>query len=168
MPDKWNKTPLHYAAARSATISTLYILQRGAQLEGKDIYGNTALGIALMNRHFNYGIILIQKGADVKIPIYKEFPKRVARDWRLEEKLQKMQSENEGQLKALAQEDAEMVKDEDKSHRDLFFQKKRFSSLFPWFTNLWRLLDEEAEENEAEDSSDESEGSEMEVDVYNN
>jgi ankyrin repeat protein len=30
VPDKWNKTPLHYAAQRSATISSLYILQRGA------------------------------------------------------------------------------------------------------------------------------------------
>ena len=28
--DKWQKSPLHYAAQRSATISTLYILQRGA------------------------------------------------------------------------------------------------------------------------------------------
>ena len=57
--DKWQKTPLHYAAQRSATISSLYILQRGAQLESKDIYGNTPLGIALMHNHFNYGIILI-------------------------------------------------------------------------------------------------------------
>ena len=28
--DKWHKTPLHYAAQHSATISSLYILQRGA------------------------------------------------------------------------------------------------------------------------------------------
>ena len=47
VPDKWNKTPLHYAAQRCATISSLYILQRGAQLESKDIYGNTPLSIAL-------------------------------------------------------------------------------------------------------------------------
>lgn len=98
VPDKWLKTPLHYAAARSSTISTLYILQRGAKLEGKDIYGNTALGIALMNRHFNYGIILIQKGADVKIPIYKEFPKRIAKQWRLEAKLRDMEALNGDQL----------------------------------------------------------------------
>ena len=59
VPDKWLKTPLHYAAQRSATISSLYIVQRGAQLESKDIYGNTPLGIALKKNHFNYGIILI-------------------------------------------------------------------------------------------------------------
>ena len=57
--DKWHKTPLHYAAQHSATISSLYILQRGALLESKDIYGNTPLAVALKNKHFNYGIILI-------------------------------------------------------------------------------------------------------------
>lgn len=57
--DKWKKTPLHYAAQRSATICTLYILQRGANIESLDIYGNTALGICLLNRHFNYAILLI-------------------------------------------------------------------------------------------------------------
>lgn len=72
MLDQWNKTPLHYAAQRGATISTLYILNRKADLEGKDIYGNTPLGIALTHNHFNYGIILIQKNADVKVPVFHE------------------------------------------------------------------------------------------------
>jgi ankyrin repeat protein len=57
--DKWGKTPLHYAAQRAASICTLYILNRGANLESTDIYGNTALGISLLKKHFNYGIILI-------------------------------------------------------------------------------------------------------------
>lgn len=35
--DKWLKTPLHYAAQRSAVICTIYILQRGANLESFDI-----------------------------------------------------------------------------------------------------------------------------------
>ena len=73
------KTPLHYAAQRSSTISTLYILQRGADIAKKDIYGNSPLGIALANGHFNFGIILIQKNADVKVPVYKEFPNRLAK-----------------------------------------------------------------------------------------
>lgn len=79
--DKWGKTPLHYAAQRSATISSLYIIQRGAELESKDIYGNTPLGVALMKNHFNYGIILIQKNANVTSPVYAEFPKRIAKMW---------------------------------------------------------------------------------------
>lgn len=57
--DRWHKTPLHYAAQRGSAICTLYILQRGSNLEAKDIYGNTALGISLLYKHFNYGIILI-------------------------------------------------------------------------------------------------------------
>lgn len=84
--DKWGKTPLHYAAQRSATISSLYILQRGAKLETKDIYGNTPLGVALLKGHFEYGIILIQKNADVKVPVYQEFPNRIAKQWKDEEK----------------------------------------------------------------------------------
>jgi len=73
---------LHYAAQRGAAICTLYILQRGSHLEAKDIYGNTALGICLLNKHFNYGIILIQKKADVTALVYDEFPKRLAKKWK--------------------------------------------------------------------------------------
>ena len=83
------KTPLHYAAQRSATISSLYILGRGADLQKKDIYNNSPLGIALSRGHFNYGIILIQKNADVKIPVYNEFPKRLEKQWKEEKKQQK-------------------------------------------------------------------------------
>ena len=83
------KTPLHYAAQRSATISSLYILGRGADLQKKDIYNNSPLGIALSRGHFNYGIILIQKNADVKVPVYKEFPKRLEKKWKEEKKQQK-------------------------------------------------------------------------------
>jgi len=113
---------LHYAAARSSTISTLYILQRGAKLEGKDIYGNTALAIALQNKHFNYGIILIQKGADCKVPIFKEFPKRIAKQQRLEQKLKEIQDLNADQLAVIQSVNVEMKENQDdKSHRNLFF-----------------------------------------------
>ena len=81
VPDKWNKTPLHYAAQRGSAICTLYILNRGANLEAKDIYGNTPLGISLLRKHFVYGILLIQKKADVRIPVFGEFPKRVEKQW---------------------------------------------------------------------------------------
>jgi ankyrin repeat protein len=89
VPDKWHKTPLHYASQRSATISTLYILERGAEIESKDIYGNTPLGICLMHDHFNFGIILIQKKADVKVPVHFETPKRLEKKWKDEEKEQR-------------------------------------------------------------------------------
>lgn len=57
--DKWKKTPLHYACQRGASISTLYLINRGANLESKDIYGNTPLGISLMSNHYNFAILLI-------------------------------------------------------------------------------------------------------------
>jgi ankyrin repeat protein len=59
VPDKWLKTPLHYASQRGASICAMYLITRGANKEQKDIYGNSPLGVGLMNRHYNYGIILI-------------------------------------------------------------------------------------------------------------
>ena len=72
VPDKWLKTPLHYAAQRAALVSTFYLLERDANLESTDINGNTALGIALYYKHYNYAIMLIQKKADVKVSVYDE------------------------------------------------------------------------------------------------
>jgi len=43
-------------------------------MEKEDIYGNTPLGTSILNSHFNYAIILIQKGANVKALAYKEIP----------------------------------------------------------------------------------------------
>ena len=57
----------------------MYLEKRGACLESKDIYGNTALGIALKAGHFNFGIIMIQKNADVKALVYHEDRERVAK-----------------------------------------------------------------------------------------
>jgi len=113
--DKWLKTPLHYAAQRSATISSLYILQRGARLESKDIYGNTPLGVALKNQHFNYGIILIQKSADVKVPVHEEFPKRVAKMWKEEEARAAKATGGDAEM----QEEGEAGRDS-KKHRKMF------------------------------------------------
>ena len=55
----------------------LCMAQRGAALESKDIYGNTPLGVGLMYSHYNYGIILIQKGASVHPLAHKEDPERL-------------------------------------------------------------------------------------------
>jgi ankyrin repeat protein len=50
----------------------MYITKRGADLERVDIYGNTPLGVAMLYKHYNYGIIMIQKNADVKKLIHPE------------------------------------------------------------------------------------------------
>jgi len=43
----------------------LYLEKRGANIEAKDIYGNTPLGVGLASKHFNYSILMIQKKANV-------------------------------------------------------------------------------------------------------
>ncbi len=47
--DIFSKSPLHYAAQHGATISSLYLLGRGAKLDRFDDAGNTPLAIALIS-----------------------------------------------------------------------------------------------------------------------
>ena len=139
---------MHYAAQRGAAISTLYILSRGANLESKDIYQNTALGISLLRKHFNYAILLIQKSANVCLPVYDEFPKRIAKQWRDAEKALRTSSEN-----------VEMECDDDKptdTGRDLFKKRK-----------VGQLLFDYDDEEESDKDSDESEDSQHEQNVFN-
>eukprot|EP01127_Copromyxa_protea_P003688 TRINITY_DN1347_c0_g3_i5.p1 TRINITY_DN1347_c0_g3~~TRINITY_DN1347_c0_g3_i5.p1 ORF type:complete len:1398 (-),score=361.28 TRINITY_DN1347_c0_g3_i5:1328-5521(-) len=63
--DKWGRTPLHYAAIHASTISSLYLLKRGASLETKDKCGNTPLALAVYHKHTDYSIVLIQKDANL-------------------------------------------------------------------------------------------------------
>ena len=79
VPDKWLKTPLHYASQRGASVCSVYLIKRGAHCEKKDIYGNTPLGVGLLNGHYNYGIILLEKNVDVKLPIFREYPEKIAK-----------------------------------------------------------------------------------------
>lgn len=50
-----------------------------------DIYGNTPLGVGLTNKHYNYGIILIQKQASVNAQVYREDWKKLQEAWEEEE-----------------------------------------------------------------------------------
>lgn len=59
----------------------MYMIARGADKEAKDIYGNTPLGIGIMNKHFNYGILLIQKEASVLPLVYREDHERIKKEW---------------------------------------------------------------------------------------
>ena len=80
--DKWMKTPLHYAAQRGASICQIYLYKRNLDIERKDIYGNTPLGVALLNHHHNSAIIMIQKNSNVKALVYPEEPERIAKEWK--------------------------------------------------------------------------------------
>ena len=45
--DRWNRTPIHYACMRGSTMSTLFLIQKGADLDIIDEYQNTPLSTAL-------------------------------------------------------------------------------------------------------------------------
>ena len=145
------KTPLHYAAQRSSTISSLYILQRGAQLESKDIYGNTPLGVALKNSHFDYGIILIQKCANVTMPVYEEYPKRIAKMWKDEEERIKKEEAKAASGDVEMEEEEEKGGRDSKKHRGLFTKNMGVSNAF---FNMGYSSDEDSEESDDESSDD--------------
>jgi len=73
-------------------------LQRGANIEAVDIYNNTALGICLLRNHFNYAILLIQKQANVKLPIHYEYPNRIAKMWKDAEKKAKLERSDDVEM----------------------------------------------------------------------
>lgn len=160
--DEWLKTPLHYAAQRGASISSLYMLQRGSNLEKTDIYENTPLGCALLGQHFNYCILLIQKEASVIKPIFDEYPATIA--WN------KYQAERQKKREARMGQDVDMSESDDndnlvdakgkKAHRGLFTQKpKRGFGMFGYGS------EDESDESDSDYSNSDSED---EVNAFNN
>jgi hypothetical protein len=137
--DKWLKTPLHYASQRGASICAMYLVQRGGQLEAKDIYGNTALGVGLMHSHYNYGIILIQKGASVHPLSFREDPERIKKQWEAEAAKKKAVEDEDMKDEGFAQH-------RHKKHQDLFVKKAVFND-----------YDEEDESEGSDEDSDEDE-----------
>jgi hypothetical protein len=59
-----------------------------AKTEAIDIYGNTPLGVCLLNHHYNYGILLIQKKANVSALVYRENPEELEKKWKKEKELE--------------------------------------------------------------------------------
>ena len=156
--DKWQKTPLHYASMRGASICTLYLINRGANLESTDIYGNTPLGISLMNQHFNYAILLIQQKSNVCLPVYKEWPNRLAKQWKDEAKrLKKLErAEADVEMQSGSDSDAE-VRD---TGRDLFKKRHR--------ANVWDDNSFYGSENDSDQSESESDDDGRVENVFNN
>ena len=134
-------------------------MQRGADHSKKDIYGNTPLGIALDRSHFNYGIILIQKDADVKVPVYKEYPNRLAKQWKDEEDKKNKELNNQD----VDMEDEGDNRRDSKSHRDLFQKKsKGFNS---YLRSMFLNFSDSESEAEDSDDSESSHGSVMEMNL---
>ena len=150
VPDKWLKTPLHYASQRGASICAIYLINRGADPEKKDIYGNTALGVGLLNQHYNYGIILIQNknSASVLPHVFKEQPEKIQKMWDEEERRKKLGSKFK-MGEDVEMEDEQEKKKSKKKHRDLFDQNKNV-----FYDDYGDEYGEEDDYNEEEDSDD--------------
>ena len=67
--DKWGNTPLNYAAQRGAVISALYLMNHQADINNVNCDGNTPLHECLLHGHQNMTIFMIQKNAELKLPI---------------------------------------------------------------------------------------------------
>lgn len=88
--DKWGKTPLHYASLRGSSCSAKNMIAGGASLSITDVYGNTPLGVALTNSHFNYALLLLTcEGIDVMWRTFLEDPKAMEEKWKKEAKEKK-------------------------------------------------------------------------------
>lgn len=46
-------------------ISSIYLLKRGVDINAKDIYGNSPLGVALLYGHSNYAVVLMQNKCEI-------------------------------------------------------------------------------------------------------
>ncbi|KAL9658090.1 hypothetical protein ABK040_013004 [Willaertia magna] len=67
--DKYKRSPLHYAALLGATTSCIYLIQRECVLNRLDEDGNTPTNLGLLAGHVDLTITLINKGADVHVPV---------------------------------------------------------------------------------------------------
>lgn len=138
--DKWEKTPLHYASQRGASICAMYLCKRGANLEAIDIYGNTPLGTALLSHHHNFGIIMIQKNANVLKLVNQEDPKRIEAQWKKEAEEKGISLNDDAEM-----EDQEA--DDDRKHRHLFDKNNTKN-------NFYGSEDDYDSENSDDDSDD--------------
>ncbi len=117
VPDNWGKTPLHYAAQRSSTICTVFLLNRGAQLERKDRHGNTPLAVAFLNSHPDYAITLIERSADVSQWVNPEYRENDIESERRMQEEAALLSRNKPMTDILPAKNVEESDDDDQSPR---------------------------------------------------
>ena len=132
----------------------MYLCKRGANLESVDIYKNTPLGCALLAHHHNYGIIMIQRNANVKHLVHQEDPKRIEEMW-------KKEAEEKRQSSKQDDEDAEMESDDgNQKHRRLFDKNQSTKNVFFGY-------DSEDDDSDTDDSDDDSDDV-FEQNAFNN
>ena len=69
VPDKFGRTPLHYASVYGAILTARYLIKRGADPNREDGDKNTALQLALIGHQVNYAALLLDHIKDIKHPI---------------------------------------------------------------------------------------------------
>jgi ankyrin repeat protein/predicted DNA-binding WGR domain protein len=72
--DIFGNTPLMYAAQRGALVSALYLIDREADIDARNLEGNSILAVAMISGHDHLAITLLNKGAkwNSSVKIYSE------------------------------------------------------------------------------------------------
>ena len=65
--DNFGCIPLHYAAVSGATVCSLLLLEKGSNLESRDLHRQTPLCYAVLGKHYSCSLILIQKDANLDV-----------------------------------------------------------------------------------------------------
>ena len=75
--DLFGNTPLHYAAQRGSLVSCLYLLDKGADVNVKNIEGHNPFCVAAIHKHNHLAVTLLSKNCEwnLKLKIYS-FKKR--------------------------------------------------------------------------------------------
>ena len=98
---------------------------------------------------------MIQKNADVTVPVYEEFPRRIAKMWKDEEK----KAQNEA--RAAAAGDVDMNEDgnndDQKKHRNMFNARGTQYLVNNFFFNAG-VSDSDFDSDEADESESEKDG----------
>jgi hypothetical protein len=114
--DKHQRTALHWAAKRGATICSLYLIERGSELDKEDYDNNTPLGIGVKHGHFDYAIMLIQKKASVKHLV--NFVERITKEQAAKEAKQDEKKRAKLAASAMSEIDEDEVMHDDMSDVD--------------------------------------------------
>lgn len=95
--DIFGFTPLMYAAQRGSLVCSLYLLEKGADINIKNLEGNNAFNISMINKYFNLAITLITFKAEwsSELSIYSDKVRSMA------EKESKIQGVTQDQIKQI-------------------------------------------------------------------
>lgn len=116
----------------------MYLVKRNADREAVDIYGNTPLGVALLNNHHNFCIIMIQNASNVNKLVHPIDPEKINKMWKKEK------DDQDAEMKE------ESDDDQNKKHRKVF--DKMNSDPFGYGSEYDSENDNSSEDSDSDDS----------------